>query len=94
MDYALTQLVRIVGSDARKHFIKGFATDWAENPLTLGAYGAVRPGADGARDILAEPLADCVFFAGEAMGGARSALVNGAYNSGKAAAKKIAKTLR
>ncbi len=94
VDYALTQLVRIVGSDARKHFIKGFATDWAENPLTLGAYGAVRPGADGARDILAEPLADRVFFAGEAMGGARSALVNGAYNSGKAAAKKIAKTLR
>ena len=94
VDYALAQLVRIVGSDARKHFIKGLATDWAENPLTLGAYGAVRPGADGARDILAEPLADRLFFAGEAMGGARSALVNGAYNSGKSAAKKIAKTLR
>ena len=93
IDYALEQLVRCVGSDARKHFVAGFATDWADNPLTLGAYGALRPGADGARELLARPLDDRLFFAGEAMGGEVSALVNGAYVSGRAMAKKIAKRL-
>lgn len=93
VDYALGELVRLVGSDARKHFIKGLRTDWAENPLTLGAYGAPRPGRIGARKVLGEPLGDRVFFAGEAMGGSVSALVNGAYPSGKKAAKTMSKVL-
>ncbi|MGX0879568.1 monoamine oxidase [Roseovarius sp. MBR-154] len=93
VDFALEALVHCVGSDARKHFVKGFATDWADNPLTLGAYGAVRPGAWGARKVLAEPLAERLFFAGEAMGGATSALVNGAFKSGKSTAKAIARAL-
>lgn len=93
VDYGLEQLVRLVGSDARKHFVKGLATDWADNPLTLGAYGAVRPGAAGAREKLGQPLDGKLFFAGEAMGGAVSALANGAYLSGKSVAQTIAKTL-
>ena len=93
VDYALGELARNVGSDARKHFVKGIATDWADNPLTLGAYGAPKPGKLGARKILAEPLADRLFFAGEAMGGDYSALVNGAYNSGRKTAKAMTKVL-
>lgn len=93
IDYALGELVRLVGSDARKHFLKGLATDWAENPLTLGAYGAVRPGTYGARKILARPVGDRVFFAGEAVAGEVSALVNGAYLSGRATAKAVARSL-
>ena len=93
LDYALQNLVRLVGGDARKHFLKGFATDWADNPLTLGAYGAVRPGAPKARTHLAEPLDDRLFFAGEATHQRVPALVNGAYLSGKKAAKKMFKVL-
>lgn len=93
VDYALGELVRLVGSDARKHFVKGLRTDWAENPLTLGAYGAPRPGRIGARKVLGAPLGERVFFAGEAMGGPVSALVNGAYQSGKKTAKAIGKVL-
>jgi monoamine oxidase len=93
VDYALDQLVRCVGSDARKHFVKGLATDWADNPLTFGAYGAVKPGAWGARARLSEPLADRLFFAGEAMGGATSALVNGAFRSGKTVAGDVARAI-
>ncbi|MEM9845736.1 MAG: FAD-dependent oxidoreductase, partial [Pseudomonadota bacterium] len=61
--------------------------------LTLGAYGAVRPGAPKARDHLAEPLGDRLFFAGEATHKRVPALVNGAYLSGKKAAKKMLKVL-
>lgn len=93
LDYALQTLVRLVGSDARKHFLKGFATDWADNPLTLGAYGVVRPGAPKARAHLARPLGDRLFFAGEATHQRVPALVNGAYLSGKKAAKKMLKVL-
>lgn len=93
LDYAMHELVRLVGSDARKHFVKGFATDWADNPLTLGAYAAVRPGASHARKDLAKPLADRLFFAGEATHRRVPALVNGAYLSGKKAAKAMAKVL-
>lgn len=93
LDYALQEMIKLVGSDARKHFIKGFATDWADNPLTLGAYGAVRPDAPKAREHLAEPLGDRLFFAGEATHKRVPALVNGAYLSGKKAAKKMLKVL-
>ena len=93
VDYALDQLVRCVGSDARTHFVKGLATNWADNPLTFGAYGAVKPGAWGARAKLSEPLAGRLFFAGEAMGGATSALVNGAFRSGKTVAGDVARAI-
>jgi monoamine oxidase len=93
VDYALEELVRLVGSDARKHFLRGLATDWALNPLTVGAYGAVRPGGYGAREKLAQPLSGRVFFAGEAMGDGIAALVNGAYESGVAAAREMARVL-
>lgn len=94
VDFALEEMVKQVGSDARKHFLKGIATDWATNPLTHGAYAAVRPGGVGARDVLSDPIADKLFFAGEAMGGNRSALVNGAYESGRKVAKRIADILK
>ncbi|MCR9127015.1 MAG: FAD-dependent oxidoreductase [Rhodobacteraceae bacterium] len=93
VDYAMSQLVRLVGSDARKHFLRGLATDWAENPLTLGAYGAPRPGRSAARTDLGRALDRRVYFAGEATGGSVSALVNGAYLSGRVTAQKIARDL-
>jgi monoamine oxidase len=93
VDFALEEMVKQIGSAARKHFVKGIATDWATNPLTHGAYAALRPGRHGARDVLSEPMAEKVFFAGEAMGGNRSALVNGALESGRQIAKRVIRTL-
>lgn len=89
--FALEELVKCLGSDVRKHFLNGIMTDWAINPLTRGAYSVQRPGTIGAREALGKPVADKLFFAGEATGGARAALANGAYDSGKKVAKKIAK---
>lgn len=91
--FALEEMEKQLGSAVRKHFVKGLATDWATNPLTHGAYAAIRPGTHGVRKKLARPIAEKVFFAGEAMGGSRSALVDGALNSGRKAAKKMIKVL-
>ncbi len=90
IDFALGEVVKVVGSKARNHFVKGHLTGWAEDPLTLGAYAAARPGRYDARAQLLRPLDDRVFFAGEAVAGPYVALCGGAYVSGKAVAKRVA----
>lgn len=89
IDFALGEVVKMVGSDARKWFIKGHMSDWAENPNTLGAYAAAKPGYANMRDVLAEPIGGRVFFAGEAVGGSHMQLVSGAYMSGERVAKSL-----
>ena len=89
VEYALSKLEYLSGSNIRKHFLKGFASDWANNPLTKGSYSAVKPGYYGARELLNEPIADKLIFAGEATAGDLAGLVNGAYESGKMAATRI-----
>jgi len=82
IDFALEEFVKAVGSDARKRFRRGHFSDWGGNPLTRGAYSAARPGRNGDRAALADPLADRVFFAGEAVAGDHVALMSGAHLSG------------
>ncbi len=93
VQFALDELVKLVGGDARRRFLKGVRTDWANDPLVRGAYSCVRPGHAGVRETLAEPLADRVFFAGEACATDYPALVNGAWDSGKRTAMRVAKML-
>ena len=90
VDFALGEVVKMVGSDARKHFIKGHLTGWAGNPWVYGAYAAATPGHYGARAELAKPLADRLFFAGEAVAGPYIMLCSGAYMSGEAVAREVA----
>lgn len=93
VDFALGEVVNIAGSNARKHFVKGHLTKWADNPMTLGAYAAAKPGHHSARAELEKPLANRLFFAGEAMAGAHAALCGGAYLSGEQVAKNVAKVV-
>ena len=89
VEYALSKLEYLYGCNIRKHFLKGFAPDWANNPLTKGSYSAVKPGCYGARELLSEPVAEKLIFAGEATAGELAGLVNGAYESGKMAAIRL-----
>ncbi len=94
VEYALSKLESLSGSNIRKNFLKGFATDWANNPLTEGSYSAVKPGCYGVRKLLSEPIAEKLIFAGEATTGNKAGLVNGAYESGKMAAIRIANFIK
>lgn len=89
IDFALGEVVRIAGSKARDHFVKGHLTDWATNPLVLGGYAAARPGRFAARADLARPVDDRLFFAGEAMATPYNALCSGAYYSGRDTARDV-----
>ena len=94
VDFALNKFVEMAGSDARKHFVRGTVSDWADNPNTLGAYASARPGHYAAREALAKPIDDKLFFAGEAVAGPYAALCSGAYYSGEAQAKAVLKVLQ
>ena len=80
----------MLGSDARKHFVKGHLTGWGEDPWVLGGYAAATPGHHGARADLAKPLAERLFFAGEAVAGPYIQLCSGAYMSGEAVGNEVA----
>ena len=94
IEYALSKLEYLSGCNIRKHFLKGYASDWANNPFTKGSYSAVKPGYYGARELLNEPIAEKLIFAGEATSGDVAGLVNGAYESGKMAATRITNIIK
>jgi monoamine oxidase len=67
---------------------------WSSNPYIRAAYSSPSVHARGSREILARPVADCVFFAGEATRSQGDcASVSGALESGVKAAEDVKNTL-
>jgi len=63
--------------------------DWKRDPWSRGGYSYVLVGGMGAREQLAEPLNETLFFAGEATDAEEAGTVNGALRSGQRAAREI-----
>ncbi len=63
--------------------------DWAAEPFTGLGYSFARPGGAAAREGLAKPVDDTLFFAGEATNRVRPATVHGAFESGERAAREV-----
>lgn len=91
-DFCLAALVSLYGSDARKHVLKTDETAWRSDPATLGSYSYARPGQTDARQVLAEPLHDRLYFAGEATMRHTYSTVHGAVESGQRAAAEVIAT--
>ncbi|MEM7438237.1 MAG: NAD(P)/FAD-dependent oxidoreductase [Pseudomonadota bacterium] len=85
--FALDQMANVFGSDVRKGFVKGFATRWASNPHTRGAYSGTLPSGAGQRGALRSAHAETIHFAGEAMNEGETVTVSGAHKEGLRAAK-------
>ncbi len=64
--------------------------DWAADPFARGGYSYVKVGGTGAREELAAPLEETLYFAGEATDTEQSGTVGGALASGQRAAREIA----
>jgi monoamine oxidase len=63
---------------------------WRDDPYALGAWSLAKVGASEARGILAKPIENRLFFAGEHTAhNAWAATVHGAYASGRRAAREI-----
>ncbi|MFL6565994.1 MAG: flavin monoamine oxidase family protein [Burkholderiales bacterium] len=63
--------------------------DWRRDPYARGGYSYVRVGGEGARERLAEPIEDTLFFAGEATDAEEAGTVAGALRSGERAAREV-----
>ncbi len=87
---ALEEVVALFGNELRSAFLGGRRTNWASDPWSLGAYSYSPVGVGDARARLAAPLANTLFFAGEAtLTNGHLATVHGAIESGRRAADEV-----
>ncbi len=91
IDYALSKLRDLLGSDVDRAFVKGDATSWGQNPLTRGSYASAEPGAYRMRSVLRDSVGERIFFAGEACHPSLWASVAGAHLSGQTVAGEVAR---
>lgn len=88
-DLMRSLLADLYGSKAGAKVGEGIVTQWVRDPYSQGAYSYARPGERAAREVLAAPLAERLFFAGEATYPAHYATVHGAFLSGQACIAKL-----
>jgi monoamine oxidase len=93
VDFVTDRLADIFGSDLRRHAGHGIMTNWSAERWVRGAYAAARPGKAAARERLAEPVGNRIWFAGEALAGPLIQTAAGARLSGEATARRVAVAL-
>jgi len=75
--------------DPGRYLIGACLHDWQRDSFAQGAYSYVRPGGLGARRVLAQPIENTLFLAGEATNPDEAATVAGALQSGYRAARDL-----
>jgi monoamine oxidase len=90
---AVQALGRIMGIDDRElhqHMIGSFTHDWQADPFSCGAYSYAAAGGIDAAAVLAAPVADTLYFAGEATNrDGYNGTVHGAIATGIRAAQEL-----
>jgi len=82
-----------VGSDASRSLKPLHASRWSGDPLSLGGWSVARPGRAQARLALRAPVAERIWFAGEATSLEHWGTVGGAWLEGMRAATEIRRFL-
>jgi monoamine oxidase len=86
----LGNLLRIDNRELEDLLDASYTHDWQTDPFSRGAYSYVKVGGDSAQGVLAAPLNNHLFFAGEATDtSGHHGTVHGAIASGKRAAEQI-----
>jgi monoamine oxidase len=89
VDFALATMESMFGSAVSGAFVRGKSSSWLSDPFSLGAFTYAPPGAVPLRTVLATPVANQIFFAGEALSILKHGTLPGAYDSGQAAARLV-----
>ena len=90
IDYILEKLRHVAGNDAVPEPVRHIVSAWSGDAWIKGSYSCARPGAANQRRVLAQPVDDRIFFAGEATSSDFYASVHGACFTGQAAARAAA----
>ncbi|MFT4099073.1 MAG: NAD(P)/FAD-dependent oxidoreductase [Rhodoblastus sp.] len=85
---ARRQIASALGADAMKHLRFLCATAWDLDPFARGGYSCALPGHADDRAILAAPVNDRLFFAGEACSRTHFSTTHGAWETGWNAAEE------
>ena len=90
---ALESLSAILGldiSELRTDLNAAYLHNWDADPFSRGAYSYVKAGGEGCQATLGKPVANTLFFAGEATDvTGHNGTVHGAIASGQRAAREI-----
>jgi monoamine oxidase len=92
--YARSVMRAHFGNRAVRDLSVPVATDWRRDPLSLGSWAVIPPGLAPVRIALRQPVADRIFFAGEALSREQWGTVGGAWAEGERAAAALARRLR
>jgi monoamine oxidase len=84
--FALDELAGIFGASIRRQLSFLASSAWVGDRFARGSYSYALPGHAGDRAILAAPVEDRLFFAGEACSAHDFSTAHGAYRTGRAAA--------
>jgi monoamine oxidase len=93
VNFAGEWLAKLYGSKVKNAIKRASATRWNADVLALGAMSAAMPGGQGARAVLAQPVRDAVWFAGEAVHETLWGTAGGAWESGERAAQAVLQRL-
>jgi monoamine oxidase len=92
VDFAKQELASLMGEGVRAQLAPVAQSAWLANPHIGGAYSHAKPGHAAARAVLTAPVADRLFFAGEACSRESFSTAHGAYQTGIAAAEALLQT--
>lgn len=87
--FATNELAALLGSGIRKRLKPIALSCWSREPWIRGSYSHARPGAAAARSLLASAGDDRIAFAGEAVSKQDYSTTHGAFDSGRAAVKRL-----
>ena len=90
----LDELAEALGPQVRAAYRGARLAGWWADPFAHGSYSIARPGHADARAVLAEPVGERIFFAGEALAGKAAMTVGGATLSGMKAGDNVAQRLQ
>jgi monoamine oxidase len=85
--FAIEELVGQFGNGMRPRLRPLIATGWSKERYSQGSYSHALPGNAGLREILARPVDNRLFFAGEACSADSFSTAHGAYETGIAEAE-------
>ena len=88
-EFAVSELVGVLGSDFARRLRPIRVHRWGSDPFALGSYSFALPGFADCRATLAETVNDQLFFAGEACSRHDFSTAHGGYQTGVAAADQV-----
>ncbi|GJD96804.1 flavin monoamine oxidase family protein [Methylobacterium iners] len=91
--FVRTVLAEHFGERALRDLTVSAVSEWRHDPWSRGSWAVVPPGHAGARQVLLEPIADRLWFAGEALSRLQWGTAGGAYEEGERAARAVAAAL-